>query len=139
MEELIQQAKNLVATLREKISSVAKQSEELATARSAVEKIKAEQETYAAELAGREVECRKVEDVQELKANATALANDVKLDREKLNGEIEKLTLREKQLNQLKNDLSLEQDLINKGNDLIKKSNAEIKEQKENMRANILE
>ena len=139
MEELIQQAKDLVAKLRDKLASVTKQSEELATARNMVESTKADQQTMAAELAGREVEVRKVEDVQQLLSNAKALSQDVQTERAKLNGDWDKLVLAQKKVAQTQTDQALENDLILKANDLIKKSNAEIKEAKENMRADILE
>lgn len=138
MEELLQQAKNLVASLREKLSSVSAKEERLATELNKVEGVKASQETSAAELAGREIECRKVEDVQSLLANAKAVQQDIQTERAKINGEWDKLALENKKIAQTRTDQSLAQDLITKGNDLIKKGNAEIKEAKENMRADIL-
>ena len=139
MEELLQQAKDLVTSLRDKLSNVTKQSEQLSTERNMVEAQKADQETYSAELAGRELECRKVEDVQSLLDNAKVVQQDIQTERAKLNGDWDKLTLEYKKIAQKNTDQALSQDLINKGNDILKKGNAELKDARENMKEKILE
>ncbi len=139
MEALIQQAKDLVTKLTEKLGNVTKQSEELATARNMVEAQKADQQTYAAELAGREVECRKVEDAQSLMANAKAMALDVQDDRAKLNGEAEKLELEKKKVNAQKADQANDQGIIDQGNLVLRKGNDKLKEDQANMKDKILE
>ena len=139
MEELIQQAKDLVINLRDKLANVTKQSEELSTARNMVEAQKADQQTYAAELAGREVECRKVEDAQSLMANAKAMALDVQDDRAKLNGEIEKFDLEKKKISETTQNLVVAQELIDKGNILLREGNDKLKVDREKMKENILE
>ena len=139
MEELLKLAQDLVANLRNEIANVKQKADNLATALSETEGIKASQQVYAAELAGREVECRKVEDVLNLKAKVKAMANDLEVDREKLRGEIEKFELVKKQYANTKQEQAHAQELIDKGNELLKKGNAELKEAKANMRSQILD
>jgi hypothetical protein len=139
MEELLKQAQDLVAKLRDKLSSVVKQSEELATARNQVEANKSEQQVKAAELAGREVEVRKVEDVQLLMKSAKALQIDNETEQEKLRGEWDRLTNESKKINAQRIDMANQQEIINKGNELLKKDRVKLKEDTENYKEKVIE
>ena len=139
MEELLKLAQDLVASLRAEVAKVKLQSETLANELGKAQGVKASQEVKAAELAGREVECRKVEDVLKLKQINKDMSNDIAVDRAKLNGDIEKFEFMKKQFANTKQEQAHAQELIDKGNELLKKGNAELKEAKENMRAQILD
>jgi len=139
MEKLLEQAQQLVATLREKIASVKEKEATLADELGKAKGIQSSQEVYAAELAGREVECQKVENVQTIMTNAKNLVNDLEADREKFRGDVEKLEAEKKQVAQQKRDNAHEQELITKGNDLLRKGNADLKVAQQNMKERILE
>lgn len=139
MEELLKKAQDLVSTLRLEVASVKAKGLNLDEELDKIKGIKASQEVSAAELAGREVECRKVEDVLKLKQINKDMSNDVAVDREKLRGEIEKFEFVKKQFANTKQEQSHAQELIDKGNELLRKGNAELKENQENMKDKILE